>query len=340
MFIVGCPRSGTTWLYHILLSAGGFAIYRSETQIYSVFSARYGRFSSAEQRSAFLRRWLRSEHFLRSGLSEEAFYVKAMEQGSSPGAMLRVFMEAICEYQGAVRWAECTPDNAIYLRQIKRDFPDALFLHVLRDGRDVARSLARQGFIRPFPWHRAHPELAAGAYWRWIVDLVERESCGFHDDLLTVRYERLIENLERTLGAVSNFIGQSIDIDRVMTYAIGSITAPNSSFPEGAASLPSPASSRASDPFQTLEAAIGDALEEHGYARHGPVPPKFPPAWWHILGYSARFRAATALKTYTFLGRLRGDEHERFSEAAPAGDPTLRPGAHLADIKKIVRHQR
>ena len=68
VFIVGCPRSGTTWLYHLLLSSGGFAIYRSESQVFDRLAHRFGRFVSRSDRSRFLDAWLDSEYFLRSGL--------------------------------------------------------------------------------------------------------------------------------------------------------------------------------------------------------------------------------------------------------------------------------
>ena len=36
VFIVGCPRSGTTLLYSMLVAAGGFACYRKETHFYAI----------------------------------------------------------------------------------------------------------------------------------------------------------------------------------------------------------------------------------------------------------------------------------------------------------------
>ena len=42
VFVVGSPRSGTTLLYHMLLSAGRFAIYRAETHVFNVLVPRFG----------------------------------------------------------------------------------------------------------------------------------------------------------------------------------------------------------------------------------------------------------------------------------------------------------
>ena len=42
--------------------------------------------------------------------------------------------------------------HPVYLRRIKRTSPDALIIRVLRDGREVSLSLAKQSWIKPFPW--------------------------------------------------------------------------------------------------------------------------------------------------------------------------------------------
>jgi hypothetical protein len=41
VFVVGSPRSGTTLLYHTLLSSGCFAVYRAETEIFSTIAFRF-----------------------------------------------------------------------------------------------------------------------------------------------------------------------------------------------------------------------------------------------------------------------------------------------------------
>lgn len=37
LFVLGCPRSGTTLLYHMLLPAGDFAVDRAESQVFNLF---------------------------------------------------------------------------------------------------------------------------------------------------------------------------------------------------------------------------------------------------------------------------------------------------------------
>ena len=42
VFIVGCPRSGTSFLYHLLLSAGGFAEFHTQMNVFDVLEPIYG----------------------------------------------------------------------------------------------------------------------------------------------------------------------------------------------------------------------------------------------------------------------------------------------------------
>ena len=56
-------------------------------------------------------------------------------------------MDGIAQAQGVSRWVEGTPVHVLHLPVIKRAAPDALFVHVVRDGRDCALSYSsRDGF--------------------------------------------------------------------------------------------------------------------------------------------------------------------------------------------------
>lgn len=339
VFIIGCPRSGTTWLYHILLSAGRFAIYRSETHFYSRFGPCFGNFASPGQRARFLSWWLPSEYFLRSGLDSASFYGKAMEHGCSPGALLRLFMNEICAYQHAARWAECTPGNALYIRRIKKDFPDAHIIHIVRDGRDVALSLARAGFVKPFPWHGNGSELCAGAYWRWVLGSLERQTRNFAHEILTLKYEDLVTDMPTALERVSAFVGQPIDIDRVRHNGIGSIKRPNSSFTDGSASSTPHArrwqSAYSADLLCKLESGIAETLRRYDYqpvtaSGSGTLPAAYP------FVYSAKFRISLALKSPTILGRFSDHNLGSLGAEEHLEDPTLRPGTYVSEIRDIV----
>lgn len=116
--------------------------------------------------------------------------------------------------------AEKSPLNVLFFGDFAAMFPGGRFLHVVRDGRDVAASLLRRGWIDPrtgrlFP-HCADAE-AAMRYWRGLVDhgLAEEERLG--PRVLRIRYENLIDEGEETLGEVCAFLGTAFD-PTMMTF--------------------------------------------------------------------------------------------------------------------------
>src|SRR5262249_33953610 len=126
VFVMGCPRSGTTVLYHMLLSAGNFAIYRAESNVFSVLQPRFGDLRSESNRRQMLRYWLNSKLFQVSGLDADALREKVLRDCHGAGDFLRVVMEEIARGQGVARWADCTPDHLLYIPEIKREIPNAL----------------------------------------------------------------------------------------------------------------------------------------------------------------------------------------------------------------------
>src|SRR5437588_11138367 len=93
VFVLGCPRSGTTVLYHMLLSAGNFAVYRTESNVFSVLQPHFGNLSSASNRRNLLRLWLKSRLFQSTGLNAEEISEKIMRDCRSAGDFLRIMME-------------------------------------------------------------------------------------------------------------------------------------------------------------------------------------------------------------------------------------------------------
>src|ERR1700687_6186878 len=154
VFVLGCPRSGTTVLYHMLLAAGNFAVYRAESNVFSVLEPHFGSLRSERNRRDLLRLWLHCRLFQVTGLDAEDIREKIMRDCHSAGDFLRIVMEEIARCQSVERWADCTPDHLLYISEIKRQIPNALVVHIIRDGRDVALSYVKQGWTYPFPCDR------------------------------------------------------------------------------------------------------------------------------------------------------------------------------------------
>ena len=230
VFVLGSPRSGTTLLYHMLLSAGGFAVYRSESKVFDLLAPRFGDLHRAKNKQKMLDTWFQTRMFGVSGVNPGKFQAEILNECSNAWDFLRIFMEELACAQNVDRWAECTPEHLQYLPWIKRELPDALFIHIIRDGRDVALSLQKQGWVQPFPWDRGKNLMVAGLFWEWMVGKGREFGRALGADYMEVRYEDLFSDARTTLARLGRFIDHDLDYDRIQQTAIGSVSEPNTSF--------------------------------------------------------------------------------------------------------------
>lgn len=304
VFVVGSPRSGTTLLYHMLLSAGRFAIYRAETHIFNVLLPRFGDPAVAANRAGMTDAFIRSDMFRVSGLDADSFRREIESSCRNAGDFLRIFMEAICRGQGVDRWAETTPVHVLHVPEIKATIPDALFIHVVRDGRDVAVSMMKQGWVQPLPWERNAPERAAGAYWAWIVESGQDAGSGFSRDFLRVTYEELTASPQPTLDRIAAFIDQPLAYEDILKAGVGSVSKPNTSFPGQTSSFQGRWKTELTESrARALEAMLAPILERQGYAVDASLTSaERARGAATMAAYRAWFNSRQALK-HTPLGR-------------------------------------
>lgn len=252
----------------MLLSAGGFAVYRSESNVFNLLVPRFGGMRAAEDRKSLMDSWLNSILFQASGLDSAKITARVMEECHSGGDFLRIVMEEVARNQGVDRWADCTPEHLLYMREIKREIPDALFIHIIRDGRDVALSYLKQGWSYPLPWDRRESLGVAGLYWEWIVGRGREAGKDLGSDYQEVRFEELVAHPEKTLARLGEFIEHELDYETIQRAGIGSVTEPNTSFGAEAGRFDPVERWRtkmSSTELADFEALVGDRLEELGY---------------------------------------------------------------------------
>src|SRR5215475_7850318 len=119
VFVMGCHRSGTNLLYDILLSAGGFAIYRGYLPIYKVLIPRFGGLHDPKNREKIMQVWLRSKGFRRSELDRTQLTAKILADCRNGGDFIRIHMEEIAQRQNVQRWAVYDPDMVLYMQRVK-----------------------------------------------------------------------------------------------------------------------------------------------------------------------------------------------------------------------------
>jgi hypothetical protein len=294
----------------MLLSAGGFAIYRAESNVFNLLAPRFGNLNSAHNRKRLLKTWLRSKLFQVAGLDAGEISGKILSQCRSAGDFLRILMEEISTHQGVDRWADTTPDHLLYMREIKRQIPDALFIHIVRDGRDVALSFARQGWSHPLPGDRNQELSVAALYWAWVVRRGRELGRELASDYFEVRFEDLVSKPREVLSQVGRFVQHDLDYDRIQSAGIGAVSMPNSSFADESQAEFNPLGrwKNKLSPAQvsTLESLVGDLLHELGYplsSDFNQLKNTFQARRMRIL-YSRLFGLKLWLKNETVLGRF------------------------------------
>jgi hypothetical protein len=212
--------------------------------------------------------WLNSLLFRASGLDGPAIRAKVIDQCRNEGDFLRIVMHEIVESQGAGRWADCTPEHLLYMRKIKRQIPDARFIHIIRDGRDVALSYLRQGWSYPLPWDKTEQLAVAALYWNWIVGKGRRDGGHLGADYEEVRFEDLVMHPAETLLRIGAFIGHDLDYATIQRNGVGSVRKPNSSFEVGNETFAPVGRWRtmmSTAQVADFEAIAGDRLRDLGY---------------------------------------------------------------------------
>jgi hypothetical protein len=205
VFVVGHPRSGTTWAFDVLEAHPG-VVGAFETWM---FHERYGLGSLFDdvhwddQAPERLKSHTGRDYGLRVVVDRERLVrdVRAMAGGwfaSLDGADARVIVEK-------------TPVHVHAAPMINELFPEARFVEMVRDGRDVVVSTlaaARSwnpGLLRRR--EREHPLETAASEWAATVSSGRRLGEAIGDRWLRVRYEDLHGDFAATVSAMHRFCG-------------------------------------------------------------------------------------------------------------------------------------
>lgn len=268
VFVVGSARSGTTLFYDMLLSSGGFAVYLAESNVFNMLGPHFGNLRTRADRERLLRVWMASKLFRATGLEKSDIESTILESCHDAGEFLRTVMEAMARRQGMQRWAENSVEGRI--STIKKFVPEALIIHMIRDGRDVATSLHKTRYVRTLPWKSYISPPAAGVYWEWVVQRTCAEGRQFQSDYIEVHFEDLMGSPQETLNRVGKFIDHELDYECIQRVGYGSVTKPNTSFTAELNKKVSPLGRwkkalSASD-LRRFEAMVGPTLLDQGYS--------------------------------------------------------------------------
>ncbi|MEB3212347.1 MAG: sulfotransferase [Leptolyngbyaceae bacterium] len=194
LFLIGMPRSGTKLLRGLLVSHSKIFIPRVETEFLPYWVRRwsdYGDLSKPENFHVFYQEVTKFPYFLhiqKKGtiISEKTWY----EWCKGDFSVARVF-EALIRHKVGLPdecegiWGDKSPSYIGHLPLLRQLYPNAQFIHILRDVRDYSLSVQKA-------WGKS-PVRAAQ---RWVdgVEQVRRDAANFPDHYLEIRYEDLLSH--------------------------------------------------------------------------------------------------------------------------------------------------
>lgn len=189
LFLIGAPRSGTTWLQLMLASAPEIAS-ANETHLFSNYMPQLFRGWDRFRKTS---RDIGLHHLI----TEEQYFSFVRDFASQALAAIAA------RKPGATVILEKTPHNALVWRDIARVFPNAMFLHLVRDPRAVVASLraARHEWARG-SWIPHTITRQCELWSKHVTSATQAKTTGHYHE---VRYEDLRE--PATLGRIFSFVG-------------------------------------------------------------------------------------------------------------------------------------
>jgi Sulfotransferase family len=202
-FVVGMNRSGTTLLRMMLDAHPDLTIPPETHFVPALIKACREPGATPEDALAAMKSAREWGDF---GFSDEEMLERLRATKMRPGEAVRTFYEAYMEQQGKPRWGEKTPTYVQRMPLIQRALPEARFVHVIRDGRDVALSVLDRT-VRDLT--------AADVARRWQKKITKaRNDAPKLHHYMELRYEDLILDTEPVLRRVCEFI--KLDFDPAM----------------------------------------------------------------------------------------------------------------------------
>jgi hypothetical protein len=307
VFVVGCPRSGTTLLQRILDAHPQLAVCPESCWIVYYYQKKVGLTPDGRITPEIIDRLFEYHKFYRMKQDRQDLE-KLLSRGEpiSYADFVSGIFDAYADDYGKPLAGDKTPDYVRNLEVLHQLWPKAKFVHLLRDGRDVALSAInwkrKATKLRSlFPTWNEHPLATAAAWWKWYVAPArERGRSLGSSTYYELRYEELVAQPEKECAGLCAFLGLPFDA-AMLRFHEGrmrfepELDAKNSWLPI-TPGLRNWRQEMALEDVELFEAVAGGLLEELDYRRTFPHPSA------NILQY-----ASSIQETFDQNSRLLGD---------------------------------
>jgi hypothetical protein len=284
LLIVGCARSGTTLLQRMVDAHRQIAITRETHWIAKRFEKRQGVTPDGLVTPELLSWLFSDEKFTRMGIGQDELEgLVAAEEPVSYSTFVTGVFDLYGKGQGKRLVGDKTPGYVRRIPTLHALWPEARFVHLIRDGRDVCMSIqnwrtAERALGRFSTWGE-DKVTAAALWWEWHVRLGKEDGGSLAPNLYhEVRYEALVSVPEETCAALCDFLGLPYD-DAMLKFHEGRENADPNLDAKKAWRPITPAlrdwrTQMPAEDLERFEAAAGNLLEELGYPRAVPDPPQ------------------------------------------------------------------
>ena len=286
LILLGVSRSGTTLLRVVLDRSPGLAI-PDESFFVPLLARRNGPMIDAERflddvsRIPTIRDW---------GLTP-ADISGRVRSGMRIGDAIAAVFEAYADAAGKPRWGDKTPMYMRHLALLEELFPNAQYVHLIRDGRDAALSFLEMPegtFTRTW----AHPRTPAQFACLWRKEVGDARALGRRvgpTRYLEVRYEELVADAESVVRGICTFA--AVAFEPAMLDYTGSVDV--SAKPHQQRLLTPPTTGvrswredMSTSNVAAFDAVAGDLLEDLGYAVDSGARSRpqaaIVGAWYHV----------------------------------------------------------
>ncbi|KQT61102.1 hypothetical protein ASG52_17890 [Methylobacterium sp. Leaf456] len=189
-FVIGVGRSGTT-LLRLMLDAHPDLAIPTETHFLGALLSTEPGASPAD----LLARITGSETWPNMGMTADALAeAVAAEASPNPASVARAFYRLYASQRGKTRWGDKTPPYRGLVSVIAAALPEAFFVHIVRDGRDVA--LSYRGL-----WFGRGDDVEEQARF-WVSEIERTRRFCEGANAVEIRYEDLVTDPAGVLTAL------------------------------------------------------------------------------------------------------------------------------------------
>lgn len=213
VFIIGSGRSGTTLLRNILENHPQIGV-TPELRFFDLILADRKKFkdlTNNQTKEKFIEFMFRKiyksrDPMLKSVKLDSKLLKEELFRCNDYKEMFLVLAEFTSSRKNPAILIEKTPGNIFFLEQILEFFPQAKFIHTLRDGREFCASAKKRKFGKT--------NINLIVWWKESLrafDEIQKKFSSKKNDFLEIKYEDLTQNPKQVLNQIFSFL----DIDVV-----------------------------------------------------------------------------------------------------------------------------